>query len=71
MSDTPRTDSVICPNCSHQFQAICINDKLRVADLLAALKMIVPAFAWFNLNQLDKEILAQAKAAIAKAQGVA
>lgn len=37
MSDTPRTDSVICPGCCHQFVAVPIDVQQQLTTLREAL----------------------------------
>jgi hypothetical protein len=37
-SATPRTDSVICPNCAHQFQAISVDHQRELSDCRAKLE---------------------------------
>ena len=36
--ETPRTDSVICPNCAHQFQAISMDHQAELAALRASIE---------------------------------
>ena len=56
--ETPRTDSVICPNCAHQFQAISMDHQAELTALRARIeaarrempKMSVHAARWLDVN---------------------